>query len=316
MEHFRELEPIRVKSIWATIGVFDGVHIGHQKIIRTMVAAAKKENKATAVVTFHPHPAVVLRQITMPFYLSTPEEKATSFEALGVDYTFTLSFTPEMASMPYSDFMKSITNTMKLEQLWVGSDFALGKGRKGTTKELTELGKELGYELIEFPHVTNHDEKISSSKIRKSIQTGDIRQANQALGRPYTIHGTVIHGDSRGRTLGFPTANLTITSEKILPPKGVYATLTSIDGKVYRSVTNIGYRPTFENDQFLTRIETFIIGFSKNIYNEPMTLSFIEWLRPEMRFEDVNALIHQIKKDIEHAEELFNDDPQTSGLLT
>ncbi len=291
MEHFRELEPIRGKSIWATIGVFDGVHIGHQKIIRTMVTAAQQANKATAVITFHPHPVVVLRQLPMPFYLTTPEEKAAIFETLGVDYTFTLNFSPEMASMPYQEFMQEITYNLQLNQLWVGLDFALGKGRQGTTQRLSELGKELGYELVEFPHVMDHKEKISSSTIRNLIQNGNLRQANQALGRPYTIHGKVNHGDSRGRTLGFPTANLTITPEKILPPKGVYATLAEVEGQVYRSVTNIGYRPTFENNQFLTRIETFIIGFSENIYQKPMALSFIEWLRPEMRFEDVNALI-------------------------
>ena len=316
MEHFRELIPIRGKSFWATIGVFDGVHVGHQKIIRTMVAAAKKENKATAVITFHPHPAVVLRQLPMPFYLSTPEEKAEVFESLGVDITFTLNFTPEMASMPYQDFMQSITENLKLTQLWVGSDFALGKGRQGTTQRLSELGKQLGYELINFPHVMDNKEKISSSNIRKLIQNGDIHQANQALGRPYTIHGSVIHGDSRGRTLGFPTANLTISPEKILPPKGVYATLATLEGKVYQSVTNIGYRPTFENEKFQNRIETFIIGFSDNIYQKPMGLSFIEWLRPEMRFEDVSGLIQQIKKDVEHAEELLKNDSHTSSLLT
>lgn len=316
MEHFRELEPIRGKSIWATIGVFDGVHIGHQKIIRSLVDAAQQTNKAAAVITFHPHPAVVLRQVPMPFYLSSPEEKAAQFEKLGVDFTFTLKFTPEMAAMPYTDFMESITNTLNLEQLWVGSDFALGKGRQGTTQALTELGNKLGYKLIEFPHVTSQQEKISSSTIRKSIQIGDIRQANQALGRPYTLHGTVIHGDSRGHTLGFPTANLTIWPGKILPPKGVYATLARLDGQVYQSVTNIGYRPTFENDEFLTRIETFIIGFSENIYQKPMALSFIEWLRPEMRFKDVNGLVHQIKKDVKQTEELFKNEPQTSGLLT
>ncbi len=316
MEHFRELQAIRGKPVWAAIGVFDGVHLGHQTIIRNMVAAAHQKHTTTAVITFHPHPAVVLRKIPMPFYLSTPQEKAAIFAALGVNYTFTLNFTPEMAALPYTDFIQLLTNHLQLEQLWVGSDFALGKGRKGNTQALAALGEELGYQLIQFPHVTDHAEKISSSQIRKLIQSGDLRQANQALGRLYTVHGTVTHGDARGRSLGFPTANLTIWPDKILPPPGVYATLVTLDGQTYQSVTNIGYRPTFDSQQTTARIETFIMGFSENIYEKPMTLSFVDWLRPEKRFKDKTALVAQIQQDVQDAEELFNNDSQTPGLLT
>lgn len=316
MEHLREIKPIRGEQIWATIGVFDGVHLGHQKIINAMVSEAKKQNITTAVITFFPHPAVVLRKIPMPFYLSHPEEKAAFFQKLGVDATFTLNFTEHMAALPYRDFIQMITDTISVKQIWVGNDFALGRGRAGNTKALKELGVALGYQLVEFPHLMGTDHKISSSQIRAWIQAGEINKANQALGRPYSINGSVVHGDSRGRTLGFPTANLTIWPEKILPPQGVYATLAKIDQNVYKAVTNIGFRPTFENQKSETRIETFIIGFSETIYQKPMQLSFIERLRPEMRFNHIHELINQIQQDVKNAEEILKNVPQTPGLFT
>ncbi len=315
MEHLREIKTIRGEQIWATIGVFDGVHLGHQKIINTMVAEAKKNHITTAVITFFPHPAVVLRKLSMPFYLSHPDEKAAVFQNLGIDFTFTLNFTPQMAAMPYQDFIQLLTDHLLLKQIWVGSDFALGKGRVGNTTALRELGKTLGYQLVEFPHIMGEDQKISSSQIRTWIEEGQIPKANQALGRPYSIQGSVVHGDSRGRTLGFPTANTTIWPGKILPPKGVYATFAEIDQKVYKAVTNIGYRPTFEDQQFEARIETFVLGFSETIYHKPMTLSFIERLRPEMRFENKEALINQINQDVQNAEEILKNVPQTPSLL-
>ena len=314
MEHLRELKPIRGVQTWATIGVFDGVHLGHQKLIKAMVAKAKQANSSTAVITFYPHPAVVLHDLPLPFYLTSPDEKAALLGSFGIDRVYTLEFTPEMAALSYQDFMQQIHDNLNLAQLWVGEGFALGKGRLGTTTALRDYGKSIGCELVVVPNLLDDTEKVSSSKIRKWMQDGEVGLIHQALGRPYTIKGTVIHGDARGRTLGFPTANLSIWEGQLLPQKGVYATLVELNGVRYKAVTNVGYRPTFEKNKFENRIETFIIGFSETIYNEPMSLSFIEWIRPEMKFTSIAALIAQIQNDTKTAEEKLAHVPQTSGL--
>jgi len=305
MEHLRKLQSVNAKLIWATIGSFDGIHLGHQYIIRSMVKEAKQNNIATAIFTFYPHPTVVLRDIPLPFYLTSPEEKASLFGQMGIDYVFTLTFDSKLASLSPEQFISSILQNIPVKQFWIGNDFTLGKGRSGTISVLRELGQKYSFEMIEINHLEQSSEKISSSTIRQWVIEGKMVSVNQALGRPYAITGNVIHGDSRGRTIGFPTANLSVWEGKLLPSSGVYATMAKINNKSFPSVTNIGYRPTFENNQTAARVETHIFNFDQNIYNLPIQLDIIEKIRPEKRFSDISALKDQINQDIIKAQEIL-----------
>lgn len=316
MKHFRGLQPIREQRVWATIGAFDGVHVGHQKLITSMVNEARENQASAVVITFFPHPAVVLRNLPMPFYLTSPEEKSFIFDRLSVDYTVTLEFNLELAGKTPKEFMEMIINQMPLKKLWLGTGFVLGKNRSGTIPVLKELGRELGYDVKEFSHLKSGGEKISSSEIRKLIQDANIYAANKELGRPYSLEGMVIHGDSRGKSIGFPTANISVWDGKILPPAGVYATRLYLEGKLYDSVTNVGYRPTFVENQIRPTVETYVMDFDKEIYGHKVKLLFIENIRPEIRFENINSLTKQIHQDVQNAEEILKNAPQTNGLFT
>lgn len=229
MEHLRKLQSVNANRIWATIGSFDGIHLGHQHIIRSMIDEAKQNNIATAVLTFYPHPAVVLRNLPLPFYLTSPDEKAAFFGQLGIDFVFTLNFDLDMASLTPQQFISSIQKNIPVRQFWIGSDFRLGKEREGTVPILRELGKIYSFEINDIDHIKQSNQKISSSTIREWVRQGKLNLVNQALGRSYSITGNVIHGDSRGRTIGFPTANISIWEGKLLPPSGVYATIANIN---------------------------------------------------------------------------------------
>ncbi len=316
MECFDQLKPINSSKTWATIGSFDGVHIGHQSLIKSMVNSAKQNNASSAIITFFPHPAVVLRKIPMPFYLSSPQEKNTVFEGLGVDYVFSLEFNLEMAALSPNEFISTILENIPVKQFWLGSDFTLGKGRAGTIPILKDIGENLGFVIHEVTHFTQDSNKVSSRNIRTWVNQGDILSVNEALGRAYSIIGQVVHGDSRGRTIGFPTANLSVWSGKLIPPSGVYATFATIEGMTFPSVTNIGFRPTFEENQPTSHVETFIFNFDRNIYDHQLQLKFIERIRPEIRFENISMLKNQISHDAKQAREILQHASEKTGLPT
>ncbi|MGE5223615.1 MAG: riboflavin biosynthesis protein RibF, partial [Omnitrophica WOR_2 bacterium] len=283
------MDPIQLHNAWLTIGSFDGVHRGHQEIIRRLTAGAHAVGVPAVVLTFHPHPASVLGKRKDAFYLSTPEERADLLGALGVDVVITHPFNKQVASMGAREFMDSIDTHLHLQKLWVGHDFALGRGREGDIPTLRRIGQELGYQVEEIPPIRVDGEIISSSLIRSLLGSGDVEQAGSLLGRPYRLSGRVVPGDGRGRLIGVPTANLSIWSELMLPRAGVYVNLATIQGKTWKAVTNVGVRPTFETQPVPPRVEAHILDFNEDLYGQEIHLDFISRLRDELRFSSVQA---------------------------
>jgi len=301
MQHLRGLEAVKLDGSWVTIGSFDGVHLGHQSIIKRLVECAHAENLPAVVITFFPHPSKVLRGNGAPFYLTTPEERAAILASLEVDIVITLTFDKELASHTADEFVGFLAQHLSLKRLLVGHDFALGRGREGNFDVLSKLGLKYGYSIEEFVPFMIQGEVVSSSRIREFINGGNVSRASQFLGRYYDVEGKVVPGDGRGRTIGIPTANLEIWMERLLPRRGVYATLADYDGKTYLSVTNIGLRPTFENQSPLLTLETHLLGLSQDLYGSSLKLEFVEFLRSEQRFPSVQALVDQIHSDIDRA---------------
>ncbi|MHC1785151.1 MAG: bifunctional riboflavin kinase/FAD synthetase [Anaerolineaceae bacterium] len=314
MTHITDLEDFYIDNSWITIGSFDGVHRGHQSLVRSMVGAAHRERTAAGVVTFFPHPAFVLRKMSNPFYLTSPDERAALLNDLGVDFVITIPFDEEMAARTARDFIQLIKSHLGFTRLWAGSDFALGRGRQGNLTYLEELGTDLDFEVDEIPAVSSDGLTISSSQIRSLISRGALHQAAAQLGRWYSLDGRIITGDGRGRTLGIPTANLEIWHQRLVPASGVYATRAWVDEKSYLSVTNIGFRPTFENENTVSRVESHLLDFDQDLYNKNVRLDFIELLRPEHRFKSKQHLLFQIQEDISQAREVLSHATRSPGV--
>ena len=308
MRHIRSLEDLNINASWVTIGSFDGVHLGHQAIIRQMVAGAHSSGACAVVVTFYPHPALVLRGIQAPYYLTTPEEKSELLEQLGVDIQITMHFDRHLASLTAEEFMQKLHDHLGVTQLWVGEDFALGHNRQGTVPVLKEIGGWMGYIVKTIDPILIDGQIVSSSLIRSLISQGKIAQANRLLGRRYSISGEVVHGDGRGHGLGIPTANLELKPNMLVPTNGVYATWSWLEGKRYASVTSIGLRPTFEDTPPVPRAEPHLLDFHQNIYGKLLKLDFIDFIRPEERFSSINLLLAQIEQDILKTREILAHD--------
>ena len=305
MQYYRSLDELSLEGAWVTIGAFDGVHRGHQAILNTLVQGAHASGKPAVVVTFFPHPAIVLRGLQGPFYLTSPEERAQLMTEIGIDHVVTLTFNRELASHTAEDFMTELADHLHLSRLVVGHDFALGRGRAGDVHELRHLGEGLGYEVDVISAATINSLLVSSTRIRDLIAQGQVNEAALQLGRWYSIAGRVIHGDGRGRQIGIPTANLSIWSERIIPARGVYATLAWIHNQAIPAVANIGLRPTFETNTTLARVETHLLDTEEDLYGMELKLEFIKFLRPEKRFPSVRALVDQIQLDIQNAREVL-----------
>jgi riboflavin kinase/FMN adenylyltransferase len=299
MQHYWSLDDLQLKRSWLTIGSFDGVHLGHQEIIHKLTAGAHAVGALAVVLTFHPHPAVVLGKVKESHYLSTPEERAALLADLGVDLVITHPFNKQVAALSAREFMELINSHLDIDQLWVGYDFALGKGRQGDIPTLRQIGVELGYTLDVIPPLTLDGEVVSSSRIRSLLFSGQVEEAGRLLGRPYRIGGIVVPGDGRGRTIGIPTANLEIWSELAVPQSGVYVCRAYVDGRAYGAVTNIGTRPTFETQNPVSTVEAHILDLSEDLYGRHVQLDFLQRLRDELRFPSVQALIEQIHVDIQ-----------------
>lgn len=305
MEHFWLLEAVQLDKSWLTIGTFDGVHLGHQSILKKLMAGARADGVPAVVLTFHPHPAAVLRNRKGPFYLSTPEERADLLAEAGADVVITHPFTPEVATQSAQEFIHRLHLHLKMQHLCVGHDFALGHGREGNLPVLQQLGDVYGYQLDSLPPVELEGKIVSSSLIRNALSTGDLEMVNRLLGRPFQISGTVMHGDGRGRRIGIPTANLHVWEERIIPKSGVYACTARINGRTWKAVTNIGYRPTFESQPETPQVEAHLLDFEEDLYHQRIELAFFHRLRDEQRFSGIEQLVGQIQRDIEHARELL-----------
>jgi riboflavin kinase/FMN adenylyltransferase len=314
MRHLNSLQEIHLKNAWVTIGSFDGVHIGHQFIIGNLVKAAHSASAPAVVVTFFPHPAVVLRGIPNPYYLSTPDERAHLLDELGVDVLVTLPFDKTMAELGAEAFIDILHEHLGIRELWVGEGFALGKDRQGDVSRLVELGKRHGFSVNSFEPVKVGEEIVSSSAIRKSLAAGDVARVSDYLGRPYRISGEVVHGAGRGHKLGFPTANLQINPIKLLPTNGIYVTWVWWQRKRFPGVTNIGMRPTYDDHLIVPSVEPYMIDFDQDLYGENLTLEFIHYIRPEEKFATEYALVQRIQDDIRIANEVFSHAPRTPRI--
>lgn len=305
MRHVRSLDDMHVDNAFVTIGAFDGVHRGHQVLLSQLVPAARAQEAMPVVVTFHPHPAVVLRGIQTPYSLTSPDERARLLEQNGIEAVVTLPFTRELAAVGARDFALALKAHLGMREMWVGYDFALGRGREGDIPFLRRAGEELGFNLRVIDPVSQGEQAVSSSQIRLLLKEGAVDQAAQMLGRTYGFEGPVVHGDGRGRTIGIPTANVQAWDGQFLPRNGVYATWASVDGLRRPAVTNVGMRPTFENTPPVPRVEALLLDFDQDLYGKSVRLEFVEFLRPEQRFANVQALLDQIDQDKNRAREVL-----------
>jgi riboflavin kinase / FMN adenylyltransferase len=299
MPHFTSLDGLHLQGAWLTIGVFDGVHRGHQEIIRQLTAGAHQSGAPAVLLSFFPHPAVVFGVKDLKC-LTTPEERAEIIESLGVDYVVTQTFDKSIASQTAEEYMALMHRHFGLNKLLIGHDFALGKGRAGNYEKLTEIGRELGFDVQRVDALYFEDGIVSSSVIRQRLADGDVAGVAAKLGRYFALSGPVNPGDGRGRTIGIPTANVEPPAEKALPANGVYACYAWVEGQKHPAVTNVGVRPTFGGEN-IRRVEAHLLDAYGDYYGKVMRLEFVERLRGEQKFPSVEALISQIKTDIERA---------------
>ena len=281
-----------------TQGTFDGVHLGHQHVLKQVVNLAKLYEKPSLLITFHPHPRLVVDpQNTNIKLLSSIEEKAKKILEMGIDYVLVLSFTHEISQYSPREFVNEIlVKKLNVQCMVVGYDHRFGKNRSGGFQELTTLASEFNFDVKEIDASEIEEIAVSSTRIRKALSSGNLTSANELLGRPYTLSGTVVQGKQLGRQLGYPTANILIDEPyKLIPPNGVYIGYTLIGETKYKIMLNIGVRPTVDGTS--QTIEAHILDFSKDIYNTQITLFLVQFLREEQRFDGLDALKIQLQKD-------------------
>lgn len=287
-----------------TLGVFDGLHLGHQLIIERVVERARAVGAVPTVITFDPHPRAVLHPESAPPLLQTFDQKVEAFGVLGVEQTIVIRFTREFASVRAEEFLRDVLyERLQAREAYLGRGFAFGRGREGDIELLRRVSRELGFFADEVPEVRLRGQRISSSRIRGLLAEGRVNLARRMLGRPYGVEGRVVRGAERGRTLGFPTANLRPVN-RVIPRGGVYVTATLIDGVWRQSVTNVGVRPTFESAGEPS-VETFVMDWRGDLYGDVVRVRFLHRLRGERRFTSADELKRQIDADTERARKFF-----------
>jgi riboflavin kinase / FMN adenylyltransferase len=290
-----------------TIGVFDGVHRGHQHLIGLLLERARREDLATVALTFNPHPRTVLRPGTAVTYLTSLEERVELLQGQGLDSVGVLAFTSELAQLSAESFLSLLVEELEMRLLVVGPDFALGRNRAGTIGVMREIGERLGFRVEVAPLLAEADEKVGSSAIRQALVAGDVERVGRLLGRPFSLRGPVVAGDRRGRTLGFPTANIAMGLDRALPAYGIYVTRAYVRESAYESCTSIGIRPTFDVEPRPV-VETYILDFDEGIYGREMQIDLLHRLRGEERFATAEDLIAQMEKDVRDTREWFRAD--------
>ncbi len=303
--HGIEKIPAELKGVFVTIGNFDGIHLGHRYIFAKMIEEARQVGCKTVVISFDPHPKMVLHPDKRPFYLiSSSEEKIRLLGEIGVDVYIIIPFSLGYAQTTAQEFVRDMLwEKLRIRKIIIGHDYTFGRGKKGNEAFIAEEGRRLGFAVEAMNPFRVGDEIISSTKIRESILRGNVHFAATLLGRPYNISGRVVPGDQRGLELGFPTANVEANKE-LLPLRGVYAVRCLLRGKSLDSVLNIGFNPTFSGGKLT--IEVHIFDFNEDIYGEMLDVLFIERIRDEVRFAGPKELIAQINKDVSQARELLS----------
>ena len=295
------------------IGVFDGVHLGHQAVIGRALQSARLTGGSTIVVTFHPHPVRVLRPEKAPRLLTSTQHKTQLIRSLGADALLILQFTREFSKTPPEKFIENLAQgSNQLKQICVGREWSFGANRSGSVRLLEELSPKLGFELGTVPPVLVGEQVISSTLVRSAIECGALEFATTLLGRRFTILGTVSEGRKLGRRLGFPTANLRAHNEQF-PPNGVYATKAWFGGKEYGGVVNIGVRPTIENEAGERLLELHLFDFDQDIYGQDVEVAFLQYLRAEQKFSGIEELQAQIRRDVQDARRIYESDHASSG---
>lgn len=292
----------------SAIGFFDGVHKGHQKVIKTAVEDAKLKNMESAVIIFHPHPSVVLKKGTQHVKYITPiREKKEVLQRLNVDRLYIIEFNKELSSMSPQDFIDHFIIGLNIRHLVAGFDYSYGHKGRGNMDVIHEHARG-AFTHTAIDKVTLDEEKISSTKIRELLKTGKVQKANMLLGRPLTFHGIVIKGDQRGQEIGYPTANLQVNTDALLPKSGVYAVKVRYKNEVYEGMANIGTNPTFTADRKDLSIEVNIFDYNNDLYGEELLIEWHKYFREEEKFDGVEALINQISDDEKNIRHFFRND--------
>ncbi len=308
LKQFSALTQERLKNVVMTLGTFDGVHRGHQKLIEQVVSRAKKKGAPSLVLSYACHPSRVLAKSSKKWVplLTTLSQKISLLEQMGVDYLLFLPFNRRFAEISPRKFIEEVVcGSVGLSEFWIGKDTTFGKGGMGNASFLKALSAEIGFKLFVVRNVTVQGAVVHSTEIRQLIQKGDLKKANSFLGRPYSIKAKVVRGDQIGQKIGFPTANLQ-TENECLPARGVYAVTAKWKQKEFIGALNLGFRPTLNPEKKEERMEAHLLGLKQNIYGEKVEVAFFHKLRNEKKFSGLAPLKRQIQRDLEEAQKFFN----------
>ena len=293
----RDLFKVKLdKPSVATIGTFDGVHLGHKKILKSLISNSNETDLNSVLITFDPHPKKVINPNSKIELINTTEEKIDILKNLGLDYLIIHEFSKSFSNIDAEEFVKILIEKLKIRKLIVGYDHRFGKNRNADINDLKKFGKKYSFEVIEISPFDIDEINISSTKIRNSIYEGKIEICKKYMGFNFKLFGKVVKGMSRGNKIGFPTANIVvIDKDKIIPKNGVYLVSSKIDNKLYYGMMNIGYNPTFGNQE--KSIEVNYFDYNSNLYNKTLTIEFIKYMRDEIQFNSVNELIKKLNND-------------------
>ncbi len=307
MKVFSDIDNLKTEysNIAMALGSFDGIHVGHQSLIKRVIQLAKDHNGTSVVFTFGNHPLTVLAPNKVPPQIEDSASRIAVLEKTGVDVLLELPFTSEMAKETPEIFLEFLKDKIAPKYVVVGPNFSFGYKGEGTPKYLMDNSEKFGFVTEISPIVTIDDEVVSSTSIRKFIADGDLSEANKFLGRSFSYGGCVMHGDERGRLLGFPTANLDIDDTRVMLPYGAYVVRVFVEGKIYGGIANVGNNPTFEGCS--SRLEIHILNFSGDIYSKYIRVEFLDKIRDEQKFSSVEELVKQLNRDKAYAEKYLRN---------
>jgi riboflavin kinase/FMN adenylyltransferase len=289
-----------------TVGVFDGVHLGHRHLIDELRGKAASRALASVVVTLHPDPLQVLKPEIPVKYVTSLEERVELLRQTGVDAVAPLTFTSEVAELSARDFVGLLHDALDMRFVLMGPDHAFGRGREGTPQRVAEIGDDMGFEAEVLPKpLEGTSGAVSATAVRRALSDGDMELVERLLGRPFAIRGPVVRGAERGRTIGFPTANIAVTPDRALPAYGVYVTRATVGQQSYLSATNIGIKPTFADER--PSVETYLLDFEGDLYGRELRVEVLHRLRGEIKFESIDQLVDAIRADVESVRAYFAD---------